>query len=266
MKKPDLKKLLKRFTIIDIIIIIAIVAAVAFAFIHIGADENKGESVSYDTSTVNKLPEKYLSFYREGKIVETTVGGYNSSSGKYQELHGRVKWVDDYRGTDVKILIDIGGKDILAGLYKDVKNADIYIEKITLETTGQKYENLVEIQIKPITISQLSEINNKIPQNLNYSIDTTIAIDKKDSQIYQKLNNELYLNGKKVSIRQPTQDNEDNLLLKSTGPVEIAIASEILGIINGETDLITIRLYGASSEDISELKNIFDVINVRKIN
>lgn len=265
MTKPKLKKFLKKFTIIDLLIIIAIIVAVFFAFTNITVDEDKRESVSFDTSTLSKLPEKYLSFYREGKIVETSVGGYNSSSGKYEEIHGRIVWLDDRRGTNINILIDVNGEKILAGLYKDVKDADIYIEQITLETSGEKYKNITEVQVKPMTISYLDEINDKIPDNINYSINTVIAVDTKDSQIYQELSNELYFSGKKISVRPLNDDSEDKIYLSSAEPKEIALASEILGTINGQTNSIVIRLYNASSDDIAAIKNIYDVVSIREI-
>lgn len=269
MKKPNFKSILKRFTIIDILIILCIIGALVFAFIHTGGNEEKSESVSFDSSTLNKFAEKYLSFYQEGKVVKTHVGGYNASSGEYQELSGTVLWVDDKKGYDVKVLIDVDGdssnKPILATLYKDITDADIYIEHITLETSGEKYKNVTEIEINPQNISTLNELATKMGNNTNYTISTTIAIDEKDSKTFQELSNELFLNGKKQSIRPVSESIYNQIALVMAGKNELSIASEILGTINGKTDMITIRLYNSSPEEIKSIEKAFDVVNVKKI-
>jgi hypothetical protein len=269
MNKPNFKSILKKFTIIDVLIIIGIIGVVVFAFIQIGENEEKTESVSFDSSTLNKFAEKYLSFYQEGKVIKTQVGGYNSSTGKYQELSGTVIWVDDSKGSDVKVLIDVDGdssnKPILAGLYKDIKNADIYIEHITLETTGEKYKNVTEIEISPTNITTFNDINQGIQDGTNYTISTTIAIDEKDSKIFQELSNELFLNGRKESIKPNGETIYDQLILVMAQKEQINIASKLLGTINGKTGLLTIRIYDTSQEEINSIKKAFDVINVKKI-
>ncbi|MCL2687755.1 MAG: adhesin [Methanobrevibacter sp.] len=265
MKKPNFKNILKRFTIIDILIILCVIGAVVFAFTHIGGSEDSNQSISFDSSTLNKLPEKYLSFYRQGNIVKSHVGGYNSSSGEYEEVYGRVIWVDDDNNGHTQILLNINGNNILAGLYKDDCNPDIYIEYITLETDGTKYKNLTEIQIRPMSISNLDEIVSKIPERINYTIESKIAIDTKDSQIFQELANELYSNGKKRSVRQFNENVQNQISLIMAQKNELNIASEILGTINGQTSFITIRIYDSNDEDIENIKNSFDVINVLKI-
>jgi len=269
MKKPNFKSILKRFTIIDILIILCIIGAVVFAFIHTGGDEEKSESMSFDSSTLNKFAEKYLSFYREGKIVKTHIGGYNASNGKYQELSGTIIWVDDKKGYDVKVLIDTDGDSfntpILATLYKDISKADIYIEHITLETSGEKYRNVTEIEIKPQNITTLNELTTKIGNNTNYTVTTTIAIDEKDSKTFQELSSTLFLNGRKESVRLLSENIYNQITLIMAGKNELSIASEILGTMNGKTDLITIRIYNSSPEEIKSIEEAFDVVNVRKI-
>ncbi|MCL2156480.1 MAG: adhesin [Methanobrevibacter sp.] len=265
MKKIKLKEILKRFTWVDVIIILCVVGAVVFAFSQIGGNEEKTQSISFDSSTMNKFYEKYLSFYREGKVVKTHIGGYNSSSGEYQELYGTVLWVDDYKGTNVKVVIDVDGKLVLAGLLKDVKNADIYIEHITLETNGEKYNNVTEIQIKPKNITNLNDILTNIPNETNYTISTTIAITLKDSQTLQNLANALEINGKRESIRPPSESISDQLMIIMAQKNELNLASDILGTIDGQTGVITIRIYNTTDKDIQVFKNSFDVINIRKV-
>jgi len=265
MEKPNFKNILKRFTIIDILIILCVIGAVIFAFAHIGGSEDSNQSISFDSSTLNKLHEKYLSFYREGNIVNSHVGGYNSSSGEYEELYGVVKWVDiDAKGYP-QVLLDVDGYDVLAALYKDNYNPDIYIEYITLETDGSVYKNLTEVQISPMSISNLDEINNKMHNQTNYTVDTNIAIETKDSQVFQELANELYSNGKKRSVRTFNENVQNQISLIMASNNELNIASKILGSINGRTDIITIRVYNSTPEDIANIENSFDVLNVWKI-
>ena len=45
----------------DYVIIILVICAIVFAFIHISSkDEGVNEKTSYDSSTLNKITEKYL--------------------------------------------------------------------------------------------------------------------------------------------------------------------------------------------------------------
>ena len=111
------KGILKKLTIVDYIIIIAVICAVVFAFIHITTDDsNDTKTSSYDSSTMNKIVENYLKLYLEGNVVETTVSGYNASTGKAVELHGNISWIDDDKGSNVKLLINSNGKEYLAGI------------------------------------------------------------------------------------------------------------------------------------------------------
>jgi len=269
MKKPNFKNVLKRFTIIDLIIILCIIGAIAFAFIHTEETGEKIESVSFDSGTLNKFAEKYLSFYREGKVVKTHLGGYNASSGEYQELSGRVLWVDDEKGYFVRVLIDVDGDStntpILATLYKDIIDSDFYIEHITLETSGEKYKNITEIRISPQKVNTLNELASKIGNNTNFTVSTTIAVDEKDSNSFQELSSELFLNGRKQSIKPVSATARDQIFLVMTGKEELSIASDILGTLNGKTDIITIRIYNSSPEDVKSIEKTFDVINVKRI-
>ena len=89
------KKFLNKFTIIDIIIIICIIGAIGFAVYHMTIDTDNGTSVSFDTSTANKLVETYLNFYKDGNIITSQVTGTNASSGENITLNGTVVWVGD---------------------------------------------------------------------------------------------------------------------------------------------------------------------------
>ncbi len=47
------------------------------------------------------------------------------STGESVELHGNITWIDDDKGSNVKVLsANSNGKEYLAGLYKDILNAN----------------------------------------------------------------------------------------------------------------------------------------------
>ena len=130
-----------KFTLVDYIIIILVICAVIFAFIHITTDDSSNiQKTAFDSSTINKLPETYLNYYKDGHIVKATIEGFNSTNGNKTTLNGTVKWVDE--GSTVRVLIESNNNTYLAGLYKNVPNADIYIDKISIETDGSVYDNL----------------------------------------------------------------------------------------------------------------------------
>ena len=67
-----MKKLLKKLSLVDYIIIIAVICAVIFAFIHITTDDSaKIEKTAFDASTISKMSDTYFPNYQDGKIVKT---------------------------------------------------------------------------------------------------------------------------------------------------------------------------------------------------
>ena len=146
----------EKFTLIDYLIIILVICAIAFAFIHITTDDSSSiEKTAFDASTINKIPDTYSNYYKDGYIVKAVVDGFNASTGEEVSVNGTVKWIGDDGGTDVKLLIEDKNTSYLAGLYRNVPEADIYIDKISLETDGSKYDNLVEIKANPEKYPQL---------------------------------------------------------------------------------------------------------------
>lgn len=92
-----------KFTLVDYIIIILVICAVIFAFIHITTDDSSNiQKTAFDSSTINKLPETYLNYYKDGHIVKATIEGFNSTNGNKTTLNGTVKWVDE--GSTVRVL------------------------------------------------------------------------------------------------------------------------------------------------------------------
>ena len=252
-----------KFTLIDYIIIILVICAIAFAFIHITTDNSSDlQKTAFDESTVNKLPDTYLKYYKDGFIVKANIEGFNSTTGEKTTLNGTVIWEDDNGGNGVKLLIDSNNKTYLAGLYRTVPDADIYIDHISLESNGEKYKNLCEIKVKPIQISSLNDLANKIPANADYEITTSIALDSLSAHDEQNITNNLLNNGKRESIKGIISD--DSLNIKKATKENINDADSVLGNLNGTSEDITIRIYDCQDSQIKEISKNFDVINIRK--
>ena len=251
-----------KFTWIDYIIIILVICAIAFAFIHITTDDSSDlKKTAFDESTVNKIPDTYLKYYKDGFIVNATVEGFNSTNGNRTTLNGTVIWEDDNGGNGVKLLIDSNNQTYLVGLYRTVPNADIYIDHISLQSNGEKYKNLCEIKVKPVEINSLKDLTSKLPDDAKYEISTEIGVDSLNSKDSQKLANQLLSNGKRESIRAVHADN--NLLIKKATKENLNDANSILGNINGATEDITIRIYDCQDSQIKEISKNFNVTNIR---
>ncbi|KZX11581.1 hypothetical protein [Methanobrevibacter filiformis] len=261
MGKKTFKTFLKKFTLLDILIIIAIIIAIVFAFIHLTANDDNVESFSFDSSTGNKFWEKYLGFYREGKIVNAQIGGYNASSGEHQEIKGRVLWADN----NPRILLDVNGVPMLAGFYTTVRNADFYIEHITLESDSSKYANVTDISVRPMNITNVNDIIEGVPRGLNFTVDTSISVSGEENIAFQTLDNALYYNaGKRLSITYPNELVK-KLSFIMAGPKELDIANSILGSFDGESGMITFRIYNASQKDIETIKQNYHVDRIVKL-
>ena len=85
-----------KFTLVDYIIIILVICAVIFAFIHLTSDDSDNtQKTAFDESTVNKIPDVYLRYYKDGFKVTSTVEGFNATTGERITLHGDVIWEDE---------------------------------------------------------------------------------------------------------------------------------------------------------------------------
>lgn len=253
-----------KFTLIDYIIIILVICAVIFAFIHITTDDSSDlQKTAFDESTINKIPDTYLKYYKDGFIVKATVDGFNSTNGDRTTLNGTVIWEEDNSGNNIRLLIDSNNETYLAGLYRTAPNADIYIDHVSLESNGEKYKNLCEIKVKPIEISSLKDITDKIPNDATYEVSTDVALDSLSSKDVQKISNKLSSNGKRESIKSLNTDKNNYLFLKKATKENINDADSVLGNVNGLTDEITIRIYDCQDSQIKEISKNFDVINIR---
>ncbi|WP_405270415.1 adhesin [Methanobrevibacter sp.] len=253
---------MKKFTIIDYLIILLVICAIAFAFIHIASDDSSSiQKTAFDASTINKIPSTYSDYYKDGYVVKATVDGYNSSTGEEITLDGIVKWVDDDNGRNVKVLID-SDKTYLAGLYKDVPNADIYINTISLESDGSKYDNLVEFTIIPQKITSLNDLCENLT-DCDCEISTTISLDSLDASKLQEISNKINSQDKRLSIKSSDSSQNNQIELNKATIQNINDASPILGNINGITDEITIRVYNCSDSQLEHIKSNYDIANIR---
>ena len=254
-----------KFTLVDYAIIILVICAVIFAFIHITSNDNSAsESTSYDSSTLNKIAEKYLTYYRQGYIVNTTVNGFNATDGKPVTLTGNIKWLDDDRGSNVKALVNSNGSDYIVGLYNHVPNADVYINSMTLEMNGDKYSNLTEIKVNPKNITSVNDLVSGISNDTQYEITTTITLDSIDSTKMQEITNTLFKNDGRISFKGSNTGMTDQINVVRATSTEISQVNSILDNINGLTNEITIRIYNCSDNDINTIKNNYDVVNIQK--
>lgn len=250
-----------KFTLVDYIIIILVICAVIFAFIHITTDDSSNiQKTAFDSSTINKLPETYLNYYKDGHIVKATIEGFNSTNGNKTTLNGTVKWVDE--GSTVRVLIESNNKTYLAGLYKNVPNADIYIDKISIETDSSIYDNLTEFNVNAKNITSLNDLRKNIT-NDNYDISTTIATNPINNGKMQELENSINIHSKRLAIKTTNTEFENQLIITKADKQTLDDGNSVLGNVSGVTDTITIRIYNCSDSDMQNIKNNYDVINIR---
>ena len=253
-----------KFTLIDYIIIILVICAIAFAFIHISTDDSSDlEKTAFDESTISKIPDTYLKYYKDGYVVKATVEGFNSTNGEEVTINGTVIWEDDNNGNDIKLLIKSDNQTYLAGLYKNVPNADIYIHQVSLESNGEKYKNLCEVKIKPEEISNLKDLTDKMPDDADYELSTTVAIESADSKVMQKVTNKLIENDGRISLKTANSDMDDKIIIKKATKEELNDVNSILGDIDAITDDITVRIYNCTDSQLNEINKNFEVKNIR---
>ena len=255
----------KRFTLVDYAIIILVICAIVFAFIHVTSnDDTVNEKTSYDSSTLNKIAEKYLTYYRQGYIVNTTVHGYNSTDGKPVTLSGNIKWLDDDRGSNVKALVNSNGSDFIVGLYNHVPNADVYINSMTLEINGEKYKNLTEIKVNPKNITSINDLISGISNDTDYEITTIVTTDSVESMKIQEISNILFQKDGRISIKGSNSGLTNQIFLVRATGSELSEVNNILSNFNGISNEITIRIYNCSDNDIDHIKNNYNLTNIQK--
>lgn len=253
-----------KFNLIDYIIIVLVICAVIFAFIHITTDDSSDlQKTAFDESTINKIPDTYSKYYKDGYIVKATVEGFNATTGNKTTLEGKVIWEDDNNGNAVKLLVESSNQTYLVGPYRYVPNADVYIDKIILESNGEKYKNLCEIKVKPEEITSMKDITGKIPKNTNYELTTTLSLDTLNSIDSQKILNNISSHDKRESLKTENSMEDNKIIIKRATEENLNDIDSVLGSFNGVTDEITIRIYDCSQSQINEISENFDVINMR---
>ncbi|WP_406534790.1 adhesin [Methanobrevibacter sp.] len=254
---------MKKFTIIDYIIIILVICAVVFAFIHITTDNTSNlEKTAFDTSTISKIPVTYSNYYQNGNIVKASVEGYNASTGEDMTVNGTVKWVCEDISGSVKVLIYANNTTYLAGLYKDIPNADIYINTLSLESDGSKYDNLVEFTILPEKVTSLNDLCKNLT-DVDCEISTIVTFDTLNPTKLQEIANKINSKDKRLSIMALDSSSYNQLRIEKATVQNINDANSILGNVNGITDEITIRVYNCSDSQLENIKNNYNVTNIR---
>lgn len=254
---------MKKFTIIDYIIIILVICAVAFAFIHITTDDSSDlQKTAFDESTVNKIPDTYLKYYKDGFKVNATVEGFNSTNGQPISVSGNVIWEDDNGGGDVKLLIESENKTYTVGLYRYNPHADIYIDHISLESNGEKYENLTEIIVDGKKVSSLNDLISGISNDTNYEISTILSLEDLSTSKVQEIENKLDDSGR-ISIKGESANMDNQLIITRATMENINDADSILGSINGISDKITIRIYDSTDKQVNTIKDKYEVIKIK---
>lgn len=253
-----------KFTLIDYIIIILVICAIAFAFIHITTDDSSDlQKTAFDESTINKIPDTYSKYYKDGYIVKATIEGFNATNGDETTLEGNVIWEDENSGNAVKLLVESNNQTYLVGPYRTVPNADVYIDQIVLESNGEKYKNLCEIKAKPEEITSMKDITGKIPNNTNYELSTIMSLDSLGSADAQKILNKISSHDKRESLKTENSMEDNRIIIKRATNENLNDIDSVLGSFNGVTDEITIRIYDCTESQINEISKNFDIINIR---
>ena len=160
-------------------------------------------------------------------------------------MNGIIKWIGDNGGSDVSIIVEPNNYSYLAGLYKNIPNADIYINTITLESNGEVYKNLTEFTIKPKEISSLKDLTSGISNNTDYEITTNIVSESIDNIKIQKIINKQNNHGKRLGIKYSKNLN-NQLILEKANNQNIIDGDSVLGNFNGTTDDIKIKIYNCA--------------------
>ena len=142
---------------------------------------------------------------------------------------------------------------------------DVYIDQLTLEKNGTKYNNTVDITINPQQINKLDDLIQGIPENTTYELTTSIATDHHDSQIYQELKNQLFANHYRISIKPTNLAVQDKLEIIRATAEDLELGSQILGDLNGYTEPIIIRIYNCDNQTLETLSNYYNITNIRHV-
>ena len=249
-----MRKIMGKFTYLDLIIIIIVISAVFLSFYRTYDNDSNIQKFTFDSLEMEKANNKFQDLNGAGKIVYTNLRGYNTINGQKETIYGRILWSDDS-----EMLLDVNGSKILASNYKN-RYADFYFESITLEVVGVE-KNSVDIVLKPINVTSVNNLIIDIPEE--YKLYASLSIPPQEETVIQKLNNELYEKENYAPIS--TSENNDMLNITWANDSDLRIINQILGDVDGVSGFITIRIFNVSNATIENLKNKYEVYKIIKL-
>jgi len=249
-----MRKIMGKFTYLDLVIILIVISAVVLAFYKTYDDDSNVQKFTFDSLEMEKANNKFQDLNGAGKIVYSRLRGYNSINGEKQTIYGRVLWSDDS-----EMLLDVNGKKILASNYQN-RYADFYFESITLEVVGVE-KNSVDIVLKPINVTSIDNLIIDIPEE--YKIYASVSMSPREETMIQNVTNELYEKENYAPIS--TSENNDMLNITWANDSDLRIIDQALGEVNGVSGFITIRIFNVSNATIENLKNQYVIYKIIKL-
>ena len=79
----------------------------------------------------------------------------------------------------------------------------------------------------------------------------------------QELENSINIHSKRLAIKTTNTEFENQLIITKADKQTLDDGNSVLGNVSGVTDTITIRIYNCSDSDMQNIKNNYDVINIR---
>ena len=249
-----MRKILGKFTYLDLIIIIIVISAVVLAFYKTSDSQSNIQKFTFDSLEMEKVNNKFQDLKGAGKIVYSRLTGYNSINGKKETIYGQVLWSDDK-----EMLLNVNGSRLLASNYKN-RYADFYFESISLEVVGVE-NNAVDIILEPVNVTSVNDLILNIPEK--YQIYASLSITPQNEILIQQLTNELYEKENYAPIA--TSENNEMLNITWANSNDLKIIDQVLGDINGVSGYITIRIFNVSNDTIESLKNEYKIKKIVKL-
>ncbi len=249
-----MRKILGKFTYLDLIIIIIIISAVVLAFYKTSDSESNIQKFTFDSLEMEKANNKFQDLNGAGKIVYSRLTGYNSINGKKETVYGQVLW-----SNDKEMLLNVNGSRILASNYQN-RYADFYFESISLEVVGVE-NNTVDVILEPINVTSVNDLILNIPEE--YQIYAPLSINPQKETLIQELTNELYIKENYAPIT--TSENNEMLNITWANPDDLRIIDQVLGDVNGVSGYITIRIFNVSNDTIENLENKYKIKKIVKL-
>ena len=84
-----------------------------------------------------------------------------------------------------------------------------------------------------------------------------------DAGKMQELENSINIHSKRLAIKTTNTEFENQLIITKADKQTLDDGNSVLGNVSGVTDTITIRIYNCSDSDMQNIKNNYDVTNIR---